>query len=347
MYDIFIPGRVCLFGEHTDWVGGMRNLNRDLKKGICIVSGTDIGVYANVKYQEDKLTYIKNNNVFEIPIEENILKKYSSEGGYYSYICGVLLFMKKKYNISGMYINNYKNTIIEGKGLSTSAAICVLIAKSINLCYNLKLSDKDIMNIAYQGEILTPSRCGRMDQCVALGKGPFKIIFDGDNIDIFKIKVKKTIYMIIVELGGFKDTTTILQNLQKSFPFPKDQNDKKLEYLFGEYNINVINDAISYIENGDIDKLGFLMTRAQSNFDKYTIPLYPDQFTSPLLHELLNCQVILPHIFGGKGVGSQGDGSAQLICKSNDSRENVLSIINKKYPNMTCNKLTIDANNLT
>lgn len=342
MFYIFVPGRICLFGEHTDWVGGMRFFNSNLKKGMCIVSGTDTGVYANVKFQENKLTYIKNNNVFEIFMEENILNKYSSEGGYYSYICGVLLFMKKKYNISGIYINNYKNTIVQGKGLSSSAAICVLVAKSVNLCYNLKLSEKDIMNIAYQGEILTPSRCGRMDQCVALGKGPFKIVFDKDNIEISKIKVKNPIYILIIELGGFKDTKTILQNLQKSFPFPKDKNDKKLEYLFGEYNINIIKDAISYIENGNIDKLGFLMKKAQNNFDKYTIPLYPDQFTSPLLHELLNCPDILPYIYGGKGVGSQGDGSAQLICKSNDNRDTVISIINKKYPNMTCNKLTIE-----
>ncbi|MEC8840337.1 MAG: galactokinase family protein, partial [Candidatus Poribacteria bacterium] len=27
---IFVPGRICLFGEHSDWAGGYRRVNADL-----------------------------------------------------------------------------------------------------------------------------------------------------------------------------------------------------------------------------------------------------------------------------------------------------------------------------
>ena len=32
MMKIFVPGRICLFGEHTDWAGGHRRTNADLER---------------------------------------------------------------------------------------------------------------------------------------------------------------------------------------------------------------------------------------------------------------------------------------------------------------------------
>mmetsp|Transcript_18531 Transcript_18531/g.39914 ORF Transcript_18531/g.39914 Transcript_18531/m.39914 type:complete len:160 (-) Transcript_18531:243-722(-) len=37
------------------------------------------------------------------------------------------------------------------------------------------------MDLAYQGEITTPSQCGRMDQCCAFGARPILMTFDGDK----------------------------------------------------------------------------------------------------------------------------------------------------------------------
>ena len=31
---IFVPGRICLFGEHSDWAGGYRRVNADLEKRV-------------------------------------------------------------------------------------------------------------------------------------------------------------------------------------------------------------------------------------------------------------------------------------------------------------------------
>ena len=30
---IFVPGRICLFGEHSDWAGGYRRINAQIEKG--------------------------------------------------------------------------------------------------------------------------------------------------------------------------------------------------------------------------------------------------------------------------------------------------------------------------
>ena len=40
MIELFVPGRLCLFGEHTAWAGRYRTMNADIEPGIAIV--TDI-----------------------------------------------------------------------------------------------------------------------------------------------------------------------------------------------------------------------------------------------------------------------------------------------------------------
>jgi len=37
--DLFVPGRVCLFGEHSDWAGTYSRFNSDVKAGRALVCG--------------------------------------------------------------------------------------------------------------------------------------------------------------------------------------------------------------------------------------------------------------------------------------------------------------------
>ena len=46
---LFVPGRLCLFGEHTDWAGHYRTMNADVKPGAAIVTGIEQGIYAEVE----------------------------------------------------------------------------------------------------------------------------------------------------------------------------------------------------------------------------------------------------------------------------------------------------------
>ena len=45
---IFVPGRICMFGEHSDWAGGYRRINADIEKGYTLICTTDQGIYAEV-----------------------------------------------------------------------------------------------------------------------------------------------------------------------------------------------------------------------------------------------------------------------------------------------------------
>ena len=90
-------------------------------------------------------------------------------GGFFSYAAGTAYTMLTHYNVSGLEIDNDFTDLPACKGLSSSAAICVLVARAFNLIYHLNMSLRGEMECAYQGEIKTPSQCGRMDQGCAYG----------------------------------------------------------------------------------------------------------------------------------------------------------------------------------
>ena len=44
---VFVPGRLCLLGEHTDWMSSYRKDNPALECGLCVVCATNEGLYAD------------------------------------------------------------------------------------------------------------------------------------------------------------------------------------------------------------------------------------------------------------------------------------------------------------
>ncbi len=65
------------------------------------------------------------------------------------------------------------------------------------------------------------------------------------------------------------------------------------------------------------------MCEAQREFDARAGPMCPSQLTAPVLHKVLALEALQPLIWGGKGVGSQGDGTAQLLCKGPAEQQQV------------------------
>ncbi|MDE6860112.1 MAG: galactokinase family protein [Duncaniella sp.] len=53
--EIFVPGRLCLFGEHSDWAGKYRTMNADIEPGAAIVTGTEQGITATKVLSRNEL----------------------------------------------------------------------------------------------------------------------------------------------------------------------------------------------------------------------------------------------------------------------------------------------------
>ena len=92
---LFVPGRICLFGEHSDWAGGYRRINADLEKGYTLICGTDQGIYAEVSPHPTSLMLTSTTpdgtqlGPLEIPMTPRALLDVAQQGGFWSYIAGV------------------------------------------------------------------------------------------------------------------------------------------------------------------------------------------------------------------------------------------------------------------
>jgi UTP-glucose-1-phosphate uridylyltransferase/mevalonate kinase len=343
---LFVPGRICLFGEHSDWAGGYRRINADLEKGYTIITGTNQGIYAEVKPHPSKLILRATlsdgtrRGPFELPMERQALLEEATKGGFFSYAAGVAYQIMTHYRVRGLEIDNYLTDLPVKKGLSSSAAICVLVARAFNRIYDLKMTVRGEMELAYRGEITTPSRCGRMDQGCAYGNRPILMIFDGEEIDIREITVPRDLHFVIVDLRAGKDTKEILRKLNQCYPFPDNELQRSVQRYLGPINKRIVHEAVEALEAGDAERIGALMREAQAEFDRHLIPACPSQLTAPVLHKVLSYPSIQPYIYGGKGVGSQGDGCAQFIAKDEESQSRVIEILEREL-NMPCLRLVI------
>lgn len=332
---LFVPGRICLFGEHSDWAGGYRRINADIEKGYTLICGTDQGIYAEAEAHPTSLVLTSATpdgqtcGPYEIPMQPKALFDEAQKGGFWSYIAGVAYQALTNYHVRGLVLNNYRTDLPIKKGLSSSAAICVLAARAFNRIYDLKLTVRGEMELAYQGEITTPSRCGRMDQGCAFGNRPVLMVFDGDRLDTTELQVKKELHFVVVDLQAHKDTLEILNRLNRSYPVAENEIERGVQELLGPINKRIVGQAIEALKEADGAGLGDLMVEAQAFFDRYATPACPEELVAPVLHRVLEYEPLKPHVFGGKGVGSQGDGTAQFLARSEPDQQAVIEILRR------------------
>ena len=333
MVKLFVPGRLCLFGEHTDWAGHYRTMNADIAPGAAIVTGIEQGIYAEVERSSVFELYSEASEMsdvwqdFSCRMDETELKRIAKSGSFFCYCAGVASYMLEWYKVGGVRIRITSMTLPIKSGLSSSAAICVLVARAFNLLYNLNLNTLGEMNIAYLGELRTSSRCGRLDQACAFGVKPNLMTFDGDEIEVRSLNVRKHLFWVFADLCAEKDTIKILSDLNKAYPFPTTDAERAEHEALGQQNLDIVDRAIKYMAEGDAEALGRLMTEAEALFDAKVAPMSP-ALISPKLHSVLQDPKIQPMIWGGKGVGSHGDGSVQFLARNEEAQRQLVDYLN-------------------
>ena len=260
-------------------------------------------------------------------MDEIELKRIAKSGSFFCYCAGVASYMLEWYKVGGVRIRITDMTLPMKSGLSSSAAICVLVARAFNQLYNLNLNTLGEMNIAYLGELRTSSRCGRLDQACAFGVKPNLMTFDGDEIEVRSLNVKKPLHWVFADLCAEKDTIKILSDLNKAYPFPNSDAERAEHEALGKDNIEIVDRAIQYMASGDVESLGKLMTEAEALFDAKIAPM-SSALWAPKLHEVLKDPNIQPLVWGGKGVGSHGDGSVQFLARNEEAQQQVADYLN-------------------
>ncbi len=335
--DLFVPGRLCLFGEHSDWAGMYRTINSDLEKGQAIVSGLEQGIYAACEISEKFIVEsdleFYGGERLECVMDSEKLMEVAAGGGFFSYVAGVASYINDNYSVGGVKIKVTEMDLPLKSGLSSSAAICVLVARAYNQLYHLKMNTQGEMQAAFRGEQRTPSRCGRLDQACAYGVKPVLMGFDGVEITSKPLRVGTTFYWVIANLMSSKDTIKILADLNKCYPYASGEQERKVQEALGCDNLKLNEKVIWALSEGNPEAVGELMTESQRIFDKKVAPV-STELTAPVLHSVLNDPDIKKLTFGAKGVGSQGDGTVQFLARSDEDAVELVDYLEntKKMP---------------
>ena len=330
MAELFVPGRLCLFGEHSDWAGGWRRVRPELSPGFCLVAGTDQGIRGEAEAAgafEIASVLASGEEIGPARIEARpaALAEAARGADFFSYAAGVAAEVMERHGPGGLRLRVTGDLPVR-KGLSSSAAICVLVARAFAAVYGLALTVRDEMELAYAGERRAGSECGRMDQVCAYGRRVTFLRFDGDAFTVEPLAAAP-LHLLIVDLRRGKDTRRILADLNACFPDTPGALAAGVREALGPDNAALLARAKRAVEAGDARALGALMSEAQALFDEQVAPASPAELAAPGLHAVLAHPALRELAWGGKGVGSQGDGCAQLVARGPAERERLAAVL--------------------
>lgn len=319
MHNIQSFGRVCFFGEHSDWASEFH-----IYKGRALATPLDLGISAKAKKSNVFSIYEDNRRIqFE---NKDLCAIMKDKTHFYRYVCSTVYLMKKRYNILGCVdlVIDHKNLPIRA-GLSSSAAISNLIVKAFDTAYNLRLTENEIMNISYEAERLTGSNCGKLDQIGILKKGLYDIRFD-DVTTYNQCEINGNWFFLIVVLGTDKDTMRILSDLKNSY-----MENLELQNYLGPFQQAIIEKAIYAFKNYDLRKMGKLLDLTQKYFDNIIMPISYEALKAPKFHKLIRDFYVSDRILGAKEIGSHGDGTALFLVENEKNCDECIKYIEETY----------------
>jgi galactokinase len=342
--ELFVPGRPCSFGEHSDWAAGYRRLRPELSPGFCLVAGTDQGLRGEAELGDAfEITSVlaSGEEIGPARVEARpaALAEAARGADFFSYAVGVAAEVMERHGPGGLRLRVAGDLPVR-KGLSSSAAICVLVARAFASVYALALSVREEMELAYAGERRTGSECGRMDQVCAYGRRVTWLRFDDDDFTVEPLAPAAPLHLLIVDLRRGKDTRRILAGLNACFPDTPGALAAGVREALGPENAALLARAKAEVQAGDARALGALMSEAQALFDEKVAPASPAELAGKRLHGVLAHPALRALAWGGKGVGSQGDGCAQLVARGPAERERLAALLERDL-DVRCWPLTV------
>lgn len=188
----FSPGRVNIIGEHIDYNGGK-----------VLPMAISLGIYAAVSFNNNSICNCVSKGFNNETIYSFDISNFEKTDDFTVYIKGVILKLKEKLDLNfelGFNLYMY-STLPASSGLSSSAALELLIANIMNDYYHLGISEVELVKISQLAEReYALVNCGIMDQfAVGMGKKNKVILLDTESLDYnyYDFKLNNATFIII------------------------------------------------------------------------------------------------------------------------------------------------------
>jgi galactokinase len=282
------PGRVNIIGEHTDYNGG-----------YVLPVAINLSLLAAAKKRNDRKVYLKSKNFSKKVVASLDELKYEEKKDWANYPLSVAWALEKEgVELSGANIL-FEGNIPVASGLSSSAAIEVLMAKALLDLSGQEIEDKRIPTICRKAENeYIGVKSGIMDQyIITFGKENHALFLNCGTLEhrlircydtkdtaiiIGNTKVKRALaksaynervaecnegLKILKEHIG-RGSISSLSDISKE-EFEKHRNNlpeiiaKRCEHVI--YENERVKQAVDSLEEGNLDKLGKLMVQSHKS----------------------------------------------------------------------------------
>ncbi|MGF1696820.1 galactokinase [Vibrio lamellibrachiae] len=185
------PGRVNLIGEHTDY-----------NDGFVLPCAINYQTVVAAAKREDNIVRVISvdygDALDEFDLTETI--EFQQEKMWANYIRGVVKCLRDRgFEFSGADISVSGN-VPQGAGLSSSAALEVVIGQTFKVLYNLEISQAEIALNGQQAENeFVGCNCGIMDQMVsAEGREHHAMLLDCRSLETQAVAMPKDMSVVII-----------------------------------------------------------------------------------------------------------------------------------------------------
>ena len=325
------PGRICLFGDHMDWCGYQ-----------VITAAINKHIFLEGKLNGTSAIRVRSYPPFKPKEQFDLYSFKLEENSDFKYLRGVIKAYQESdalYRIKGMDFRFYENNVINevktslpaGKGLSSSAAMSVVIAGVIDLLHRntnidsngmkeFTISEEQIALYAKMAYISEREKlginCGQMDPYVS-AYGGFLFIDCKDPIKIEKIPSKSNMRLVIGDTNQPKDTPRILKWLGERYT--------NREPLILE-GINEITQIVKkarkelFKKKPNLKIIGKLMNENQ-HYIANNLKISGNCPVSPSNLDQLITAANSAGSYGSKVTGSGGGGCMVALCSKNNCKE--------------------------
>lgn len=185
------PGRVNLIGEHTDY-----------NDGFVLPCAINYQTVVAAAKRDDNLVRVVSVDYQDATDEFDITKEitFQQDKMWANYIRGVVKFlMARGYQIGGADISVSGN-VPQGAGLSSSAALEVVIGQTFKTLYNLEITQAEVALNGQQAENeFVGCNCGIMDQLIsAEGKENHALLIDCRSLETQAVSMPEDMAVVII-----------------------------------------------------------------------------------------------------------------------------------------------------